>query len=374
MIYLYYTDGFMTYNFGPEHPLQPGRLMLAHRLMEEFGFFYEPDTEVVQPSFASEQDLLSVHEREYVEAVKAEMEDLAFGLGEDDTPVFPGIYDASRLIAGSSIEAAERMIKEECCAFNLGGGLHHAFPTRAAGFCVFNDVALAIAALKRRFERVLYIDIDAHHGDGVQQIFYEDPQVLTISLHESGKYLFPGTGFIDELGSGAGHGYSVNIPMPIFAHDEVYRYAFDEIVPELFKWFKPDAVVAQLGADTHYSDPLTSLNLTLSGYSYLVQNIKDLTDDHGNGRLLALGGGGYNMEVVPLAWSLAFQILRGKAMPEELPSWWVDSIMRSVGRPPLSLPDIKIKVDRGDKEKAMAEVQETIKGLKSSLSEIHGIF
>jgi acetoin utilization protein AcuC len=259
MIYLYYTDKFLGYNFGPEHPLNPVRLRLAYTLIEDFGFLDGIDTCLVEPTPASEEDLLLVHTPQYVEAVKAEEPDLAFGLGIDDNPVFKGIYEAARLLAGGSIDAAQKMIQEDCSAFNLGGGLHHAMPTQASGFCIFNDIALAICILKRRFKRILYIDIDGHHGDGVQQIFYTDPHVLKISMHESGLYLFPGTGFIDELGEGEGRGYSVNIPMPMYSTDEAFSQAFEEIVPCLFDWFKPEVVVAQFGVDTHYSDPLTSL-------------------------------------------------------------------------------------------------------------------
>lgn len=373
MIYLYYTDRFLSYNFGPEHPLNPVRMMLAYKLMEESGLLDE-NTCRVEPSLAEEADLLRVHTSEYLASVRSEEPDLAFGLGTDDTPVFPGIYNASRLLAGGSIDAARRMILEDCSTFNIGGGLHHAFPTQAAGFCVFNDPALAICVLKEKFERVLYIDIDGHHGDGVQQIFYEDPRVLTASIHESGSYIFPGTGFIDELGSGPGLGYSVNIPMPMYAGDEEYRRAFEEIVPRIFEWFKPQAVVGQFGVDTHYTDPLTSLNLTLNGFAYLVGRIVDLVGQHCGGRLLALGGGGYNMEVVPVAWASVLHLMRGEPPPEYLPPYWVEFFMNYVGSEPLTLPDIEMKVGNETKKRIAAELSETLQGLKGRLSEIHGIF
>lgn len=373
MIYLYYTDKFTSYNFGPEHPLKPIRLMLAYKLIEECGML---DSKLcrVEPNFATEADLLRVHTPEYLESVRAEQPDLAFGLGTDDTPVFKGIYGASRLLAGGSIDAARRIISEDCKAFNIGGGLHHAMPTLASGFCVFNDPALAISVLKERFRSILYIDIDAHHGDGVQQIFYEDPDVLTISIHESGKYNFPWTGFIDEIGSGPGLGYSANIPMPMYAGDGEYHLAFEEIVPPLFDWFKPDVVVAQLGVDTHYLDPLTSLNLTLNGYSYLVKRIVELTDIYAKGRLLALGGGGYSLEVVPTAWAGAMSIIRGGPQLDYLPPYWVEFFMNYVGSEPLFPPDIKIKVGNETKKRIDAELAETLQGLKKKLSSVHRIF
>lgn len=373
MIYLYYTDKFMGYNFGPEHPLKPVRLMLAYKLIEECGML-DGNTCRIEPGFASEADLLRVHTLEYVEAVRAEVPDLAFGLGTEDTPVFKGIYDASRLLAGGSIDAARRIIAEDCKAFNIGGGLHHAMPTLASGFCVFNDPALAISVLKERFKKILYIDIDAHHGDGVQQIFYDDPKVLTISIHESGKYNFPWTGFIDEIGSGPGLGYSANIPMPMYAGDDEYRLAFEEIIPPLFEWFKPDVIVAQLGVDTHYLDPLTSLNLTLTGYSYLVNRIVELANQYAKGRLLALGGGGYNLEVVPAAWAGVLHAMRGEPQPEFLPPFWVELFMNYVGCEPLCPPDINIAVGSETKKRINAELAETLQGLKQKLSRVHGIF
>jgi acetoin utilization protein AcuC len=373
MIYLYYADRFLSYDFGPEHPLKPVRLMLAYKLMEESGWL-DKGTCTVEPSLAGEQDLAMVHTLEYIESVRSEEPDLAFGLGSDDTPVFPGIFNASRLLAGGSIDAARRMVAEDCSAFNLGGGLHHAMPTLASGFCVFNDPALAICILKQKFERILYLDIDAHHGDGVQQIFYEDPRVLTFSIHESGLYLFPGTGFIDELGSGEGLGYSVNVPMPMYAGDDEYHTAFEEIVPPLVEWFKPQAVVAQLGVDTHYSDPLSSLNLTLAGYTYMVSRIVELVAQHSSGRLLALGGGGYNLEVVPAAWNSVLTIMKGGHPQDYLPPYWAEMFINMVGGEPLSLPDIELKVGEQTKKRLTGELAQTLSGLKGRLSQIHRIF
>ncbi len=373
MIYLCYSDKFQAYNFGPEHPFNPARLMLAYKLMEEDGLIDEHVSRL-EPKPASEEDLARVHDPEYIASVRAEEPDLAFGLGSDDTPVFPGIYEASRLLAGGSIECARRIAGEGGMAFNIGGGLHHAMPSQASGFCVFDDPALAICILKDRFERILYIDIDGHHGDGVQQIFYEDPDVLTLSMHESGLYLFPGTGFIDEIGAGPGLGYSINIPMPMYAGDEEYSRAFDEIVPRLFEWFEPQAVVAQIGVDTHYSDPLTTLNMTLTGYLGLVQRIIDLTEKYAGGRLLALGGGGYNMEVVPVAWASVLHLMRGETPAEYLPPYWVEFFMNLVGREPLSLPDIEIKVGEQTKRRISAELDKTLQGLKAKANEIHKVF
>ena len=286
------------------------------------------------------------------------------GLSDQDNPVFPGMYDAARMIAGASIEAAKRVVQEDCSAFNFAGGLHHAMPDRASGFCLINDAALAILALRQRFSRVLYIDIDGHHGDGVQSIFYDDPSVLTLSIHQSGEHIFPGTGFVDELGSGtvlAIRKYTASLRLT-----RLSQRAFSEIVAPVFRWFCPEAVVAQLGVDAHYADPLTSLNLTLSGYAGLVRCIRRLTDRYSEGRLLALGGGGYNMEVVPLAWSMAFQLLKGQEMPLDQPRWWVDFIRRSTGREPLNLPDVCARTDR-DLAVRLRSAHETLCQLKAGL-------
>jgi len=374
MIYLYYSDRFSEYNFGPHHPLRPVRLTLTYGLMEDYGLLDGDDVRIVEPPLAGEEELLSVHTPEYLEAVRSEMPNVLFGLGIGDNPVFEGIYDASRLLAGGSIDAAKRIAEEDCSAFNFAGGLHHAMPDRASGFCIFNDPALAIRVLRERFDRVLYVDIDAHHGDGVQEIFYRDPNVLTISIHESGRYLFPGTGFAEELGEGPGQGYAVNVPMPPGSGDIAYERAFEEIVPPLFEKFRPGVVVAQLGADAHYSDPLTDLNLTLSGYGRLVTRIKELKDQYAEGRLLALGGGGYNLGVVPVAWAAALQILKGEEVREYLPPFWAELFRSEVGGTPLCPPDAQLKIEEGPQKRIGEDLDQTLSGLKNRLSEILGIF
>lgn len=374
MIYLYYSDDFSNYNFGPEHPLNPLRVSLSYKLIEESGLL-DSRTALIGPTSATEEVLHQVHTLEYIEAVRLEKPDLAFGLGSDDTPVFPGIFEASRFMAGGSIDAAKKMLEEDCITFNLAGGLHHAFPTHAAGFCVFNDIALAICILRKKFSRILYLDIDAHHGDGVQQIFYEDKDVLTFSIHESGMYLFPGTGFVDEAGAGPGLGYSVNVPMPMYAADQDFYQAFEEIVPKLYEWFRPEVVVAQLGVDTHYSDPLTSLNVTLNGYTHMVNRIIELTNKYAKGRLLALGGGGYNLAVMPAAWTDVLHLMRGEKPSEYLPPYWVELFSNLVGYIPLSFPDIDVKPGKETQKRISAELAETLQNLKRIHSKIHpGIF
>jgi acetoin utilization protein AcuC len=226
------------------------------------------------------------------------------------------MYESSGLKVGGGIVGA-RMLMEGTCdvAFNFSGGLHHAHPAQASGFCIFNDAAVAIHWLVRQGARVAYVDIDAHHGDGVQDAFYDSDRVLTLSVHQSGHTLFPGTGFVGDTGHGAGEGYSVNVPLPPHIEDEDYLWAFQQIVPPLVRRFEPDVLVSQLGVDTHYDDPLTHIALTTHGHQALFQVLADLAP----ARWLACGGGGYNLDVVPRSWTLAFGVMSGQTFPDELP-------------------------------------------------------
>jgi acetoin utilization protein AcuC len=227
-------------------------------------------------------------------------------------------------VTGATLQAVDFVVdgKGEI-AFNIAGGLHHAMRSRASGFCYMNDPVIGIMRLLSRGKRVAYIDIDAHHGDGVQKAFYETKQVLTISLHETGYTLFPGTGFEYEIGEGEGEGYSVNLPFPPFTGDEIYLWAFEEVVPELIHAFQPDVVVTQLGVDTFYDDPLTNLHLSIRGYEKVLKRIKDLAP-----RWVALGGGGYNISNVARAWTLAWAVMNGIELKEELPESYLKEAMR----------------------------------------------
>jgi acetoin utilization protein AcuC len=227
------------------------------------------------------------------------------------------MYEASALKTGGGIQGAELLMDRACdVAFNYSGGLHHAHPARASGFCIFNDVAVAIRWLVQRGARVAYVDVDAHHGDGVQAAFSETDQVLTISLHQDGRTLFPGSGFVDETGRGAGEGTSVNVPLPPHTGDAAYLWAFRQVVPPLIHRFEPDVLVSQLGVDTHVRDPLTHLALTTEGHAALFEELAALTP----GRWLACGGGGYNLDVVPRSWTLAFGVMSEQTFPDELPA------------------------------------------------------
>lgn len=334
------------YRLRPDHPFNPKRLELAVSLIEEMGLAGGPDTAVHPPRMATEAELLRVHSPEYVEAVKrlglpgANPEEAwPWGLGTDDTPAFPGMHEVTSLVVGGTIRAAELVMSGEVTrAFNIAGGLHHAHRDRASGFCVYSDLAAAIAWIRAEHgSRVMYIDYDAHHGDGVQGIFYDDPDVLTLSLHESGRYLFPGTGFVDELGDGEGYGYSLNLPLDPFTEDDSWITLYERLLPEVAEAFRPDVIVLQNGCDGHVLDPLTHLRATTRLYEETVRITCEVADRLCAGRVVATGGGGYAVwRVVPRAWTLVWAGLSGQAAPDCIPLSWLN---RWQGESPELLPD-----------------------------------
>ncbi len=316
-----YSDDFARFNYGPTHPLKTFRLKLTYELIKAYGLFSLPNTTYIEAQPASDDDLLFFHDREYIRILKAansgiEVVDAEhFGLGPGDNPVFKGVFDWSKLVVGASLQAATLVDSGEAdIAFNISGGLHQALAAKASGFCYINDPVIAIQSLLQKGRSVAYIDIDAHHADGVQKAFYTDDRVLTISIHETGASLFPGTGFEDEIGRDKGEGYSVNIPMPPFSDDELFLHAFTEIVPPLIKGFGPDLVVTQLGVDSFSNDPLAHLNYTNNGFCEAVKKIKEVSP-----KWVALGGGGYDMANVAKAWTLAWALMNDVELPDAIP-------------------------------------------------------
>ncbi|UCG24610.1 MAG: acetoin utilization protein AcuC [Chloroflexota bacterium] len=260
---------------GRQHPLKPERLRRTHELLAEYGALELANVRVLAPRQATAGELTLFHTAEYVDIVhtlslgQGDIPAHRYGFGPGDNPVFQGMYESEGRKVGSALQAAELLVDGSCdIAFSYGGGLHHGGPSLASGFCVFNDAAVAIHWLMGQGQRVAYIDIDVHHGDGVQAAFYDSDRVLTISLHQDGHTLFPGTGFVGESGAGDGQGYSVNLPLPPYTDDETYLWAFGQVVPPLVERFSPDVVVTQLGVDTHYRDPLASLALTSLGQQH----------------------------------------------------------------------------------------------------------
>ncbi len=323
---LIWNPTLASYDLGDTHPLNPLRLTLTVELMEAFGLL-GPDV-VISPPAATEDELLLAHSSTYIETVRHAGDwgsDFrpVMGLGTEDNPTFPGMHEIAALTCGASIQGMEAVLSgRHKRTFSIAGGMHHAHRSRAAGFSIYNDAAVAIAVARRERPdlKVLYIDIDAHHGDGVYEAFAGIAEVMTISVHESGLYTFPGTGFPGETGYDAGEGFSANLPLPAYSTDECYALAFDRVVAPLARAFRPDIIVAQLGADAHYSDPQTELALTLPGYRSLVRGIIGLADELCEGRLAALGGGGYHIvDVVPLAWTWVLAELLGVELGDEVP-------------------------------------------------------
>jgi acetoin utilization protein AcuC len=310
------------HGFGGNHPLKPERLERTVALLNAYNAFASPNAEMREPNLATKDELTLFHSPEYVDAVEAlsrgdtSVPARRYGFGPGDNPVFEGMYDSSRLKTGSSLMGARLLLEGACdVAFSFSGGLHHAEPSQASGFCIFNDAAVAIAWLRQQGKRVVYVDIDAHHGDGVQNAFYDTDQVLTISLHQDGRTIFPGSGSVRETGAGDGDGYAVNIPLLPRTDDETYLWTFRQIVPPLVRRFQPDVLATQLGVDTHYRDPLTYLGLTNNGHEALFKEFAALATTP----WLAFGGGGYNLDVVPRSWTLAFGVMSEQTFADELP-------------------------------------------------------
>jgi acetoin utilization protein AcuC len=306
-----YSPRFADYEYGEEHPLQPARARETVELCQKYGLLDKPWINVFEPQPAAPKKLALFHDWDYIAALEEANDGvfkekmIEFGLGTMDCPVFPGVYDYSLLVTGGTLLAAKLVEKGRYdLAFNMAGGFHHAQRANAEGFCYINDIVIAIRDLLRRGHRIAYVDIDAHHGDGVQAAFYEDDRVLTISLHESGKTLFPWSGFETEIGLGAGRGYNINVPLPPQTDDEAFLLAFNEIVPAAVTAFEPDIVLALLGADSLLADALSHLSLTNNGYAEAVKTIEAISP-----KCVALGGGGYHMNSVTRAWALAWAVM-----------------------------------------------------------------
>jgi len=371
---LVHSEQYGRFDYGPEHPLRMERLGLTWRLMEAYGLTTLPHEKVLAPAPADESALVRFHTREYLDVLKAVSSGLGvpgagrYGLGFGDNPIFPGVWEVSCLIAGGSLLAAKLVADGEAeRAFHFAGGLHHAMPARASGFCYIDDPVLAILALRDRGWRVAYVDIDAHHGDGVQFAFYREAGVLTISTHERGDRLFPGTGFVEEHGEGPGQGYSVNLPLEPFTDDEVYHEAFEAVVPPLLRAFKPDVVVAQLGIDSHLTDPLTHLAFSVQGFARAVKRIVELAP-----RLVALGGGGYDLPNVARAWTAAWAVMNAIEISPELPAAARPELVRlgfrdgSLWDPPAELPP-------DTRRHAREYCRRQVEAIRRTIFPIHGL-
>ena len=369
-----YSEEWRRFDYGPDYPLRMERLGLTWSLMEAYGLTVLPRAKVLAPEVADVGAITRFHAREYVDILRAVSAGdwvphaARYGLGPGDNPIFPGLWEAAQLVAGGSLLAARLVADGEADrAFHFAGGLHHAMPDRASGFCYVNDAVLAILALRQRGLKVAYVDIDAHHGDGVQFAFYGDPNVLTISTHERGDRLFPGTGFVDERGEGAGVGYSVNLPLQPFTDDAVYLPAFESVVPPLLQSFAPDVTVIQLGIDSHRTDPLTHLALTVQGFGSALGRILEISP-----RVVALGGGGYDLVNVARAWTAAWALLNGISLPDALPAS-VHGDLRARGLKSLTLSDPPAELPADARRWAEEYAAKQVRTLREQIFPLHGL-
>ncbi|MFJ3958363.1 acetoin utilization protein AcuC [Arthrobacter sp. NPDC090010] len=335
-------DPAMTaYDFGPTHPMAPARLELTAQLAQDLGVLYRPQLTVLAPEVAEDEELARVHDPDYIAAVRKVSADPSsplplLGLGTEDDPAFGGMHEAAARLAGASLLAADRILSGAALhAVNFGGGMHHAARDRASGFSIYNDAALAVTRLlDGGMERVVYIDVDAHHGDGTQGIFWDEPRVLTISLHESGQTLFPGTGFANETGGRNAPGSAVNIALPAGTSDAGWLRAFHSVVPAVVREFGPQAIVSQHGADSHRDDPLSNLQVTVDAQREVMSSVAGLAHRHCGGRWIATGGGGYNVySVVPRSWTHLVAIASGRPLSvgTPIPDHWAERLRRDFG-------------------------------------------
>ena len=366
-----YSHDLSQHILRNDHPMKPYRLQYTYELLNAYEAFNEETSLLLPPREATLDELELLHTREYISAVK----DLSISVNRNtankfgfstlgDNPIFERMYDAASLSTGATMLAAELVSgKQVDAAFSIAGGLHHAAPNHASGFCIFNDPALAIKFLLNQGHRVAYIDVDAHHGDGVQNAFYENKNVLTISLHESGKYLFPGTGFVNESGITPAVGYAVNVPLLPYTGDDVYVETFKSVVLPLVKSFGPDILVTQLGIDSYHTDPLTHLQLTTRGFTEVVQLLANMCLPW-----LALGGGGYDVGAVARCWSLAYGLMAELELPLTIPK---DLLARTGTNQLRDSQGLTVPTDIERECKNMAE--KTVEKIRSSIFPFFGL-
>ncbi len=375
-----YSDEYLKYDFGEAHVLRKDRLPLSKMLMKEYGLIGPGGAVESRPAPAEYEDLIAVHDRGYLEVLEhlsehPEGQSYSHGLGISDNPVFRGMYEAASIQAGGTVLACDVVASGEATrAMNAGGGFHHAMPARASGFCLINDIAVGIRRLlsKHRIRKVMYVDVDVHHGDGVEAIFTEEPQVLNVSLHEDGHYLFPGTGSIDDIGKGEGEGYSVNVPLPPYTEDASYLHAFKEIVIPLAEAFKPEILFTQLGADTHYGDPLAHLKLTTRSHEEMAKRFDDISNRFCGGKWVAVTGGGYDITICPRVWTLFFGRMVGKELDDNLPIEWMEYCRTTHTAVPAggTLRDSPDSAEDGVVSRA---VQKVVEGVRKNVFKYHGL-
>ena len=366
MPHVIFAPSYRAYSFGDDHPFSPIRVEMTLDLLEALGH----RVETVEPQAARREEILDVHAEAFVQRVEAlsagaEVSDGAdYGLGTQDTPAFPGMDEAARWLVGGTLHGA-RLISDQKAkrVLQLGGGLHHARRSFASGFCIYNDLAIALHALTRQGLRAAYIDIDVHHGDGVQQILYEDPGVMTISLHESGQYLFPGSGEIRELGSGAARGLKLNVPLQPFTEGASYLEVFEQVLPVALRHFRPDVLVVQAGADAHFDDPLADLMLTTRDYESVFARLLEWAELFASGRVLFTLGGGYSFRAAPRIWAILYLLMNDLPVVPDLPAPWRRKWQAVLGEtcpesfhdPASGRPEVQNRYEIGHRNRQVAE-------------------
>lgn len=339
--HIVWDESFTGYDFGDQHPMNPVRLELTAQLCRDFGLFGASDAEILVPQVPDDDVLLRAHSPEYVAAVRQASADpsqaqQSFGLGTEDDPAFVGIHDVSARIVAGTLDVTQAVWQGKTQhGVNFCGGLHHAMPGYASGFCIYNDAAVAISwLLENGANRVAYVDVDAHHGDGVERVFWNDPRVLTISVHETGTVLFPGTGFAKDVGGPAAPGSAVNLALPPGVSDGPWLRGFHATVPALLRVFKPDIIITQHGADSHFTDPLAHLGLSIDSQRLTMEVLHDLSHELCGGKWVALGGGGYEViGVVPRSWThlTAIALHQPIDLTTPVPARWLEDVKTRFG-------------------------------------------
>ena len=369
-----YSPELAKVEFSPTHPFKPVRAKFMRELLNRYDLMPEDDARTVAPEPLNEDLLFLFHSLDYIQLLKRadqgefDAEMLYAGLGLGDNPVFRGMYRFSLLLTGATRQGALLVANNEArMAFNPVGGMHHAGRDHASGFCYVNDIAIAVQELVNSGFRIACIDIDVHNGNGVHDAFYDTDRVLTVSVHESGETIYPGTGFENEIGAGNGEGFNVNIPLKNGSDDEVHSYAFEAVVPPLVERFEPDIVFAQVGVDTHKDDPLGHLNLTSEGYKRAVAMINGFSP-----RLVVTGGGGYNLHKAASLWTLAWSVLSG-VKPVDQYAGLIGGMMFGPELSAGSLEDPPFSLDEREKDACFAYAERVVSYIRKTVFPLHGL-
>ena len=369
-----YSPELEKYEYPPEHPFNTIRAKRVLDVIQSMGLLSGPGRSMAEPKPANRIVLKKFHSARYLHALRAasrgkwDVEALSMGIGSQDCPVFKGSYEYACLATGATLLGADMLVSGKAdIAFNPSGGYHHAGPEKAAGFCYINDVALACLVLAEQKKKVLYLDVDVHHGDGVAEFFYARNDVMTISLHQNPKTLFPGTGFADEIGEGPGEGYCVNVPLPVGTYDQMYMKAFKAIVLPLIGAFNPDVIVFELGADALAGDPLANLHLTNNVYADIINHLMSFDKP-----ILATGGGGYHIGNTVRAWALAWSLFVGADAGEDM-DVAVGGVLLESTEWQGGFRDRRLAVSKSQMEAVIPVIDETIKKIKATVFPIHGL-